>query len=172
VDHASRRRQRPSPAVGRASSDAGKTKATLAGYLRMGGELSVLGIISISLEFMLSFSYDSDGKASGRATLTVEVKVLFFSKSVAISVEKRSVTLVDFAGAGDWTGAKPFRRLESGDRAQRRCLTAARRAEKTEELAVRDREGRPANRDEIAERLLQIVDPDLRHGARLNPEIC
>ena len=42
--------------------DAGKTKATLQGYLRMGGELSVLGIISISLEFVLSFTY-SDGKA-------------------------------------------------------------------------------------------------------------
>jgi len=75
-------------------TDAGKTKATLAGYLRMGGELSVLGLISISLEFMLSFSYDSDGKASGRATLTVAVKVLFFSKSVEISVEKR------FGGSG------------------------------------------------------------------------
>jgi len=74
--------------------DAGKTKATLQGYLRMGGELSVLGIISISLEFVLSFTYDSDGKASGRATLTVAVKVLFFSKSVEISVEKR------FGGSG------------------------------------------------------------------------
>ena len=36
--------------------DAGKTKATLHGYLRMGGELSVLGIISVSLEFVLSAS--------------------------------------------------------------------------------------------------------------------
>lgn len=68
--------------------DAGKTKATLQGYLRMGGELSVLGIISISLEFVLSFTY-SEGKATGRATLTVAVKVLFFSKSVEISVEKQ-----------------------------------------------------------------------------------
>jgi hypothetical protein len=56
--------------------------------------LSVLGLISVSLEFMLTFSYDSDGKASGRATLTVEVKVVFFSKSVEISVEKR------FGGSG------------------------------------------------------------------------
>jgi hypothetical protein len=75
-------------------TDAGATKATLAGYLRMGGELSVLGLISVSIEFLLSFTYDSDGKASGRATLTVEVKVLFFSKSVEISVEKR------FGGSG------------------------------------------------------------------------
>ena len=79
--------------------DDGKTKATLQGYLRMGGELSILGIISMSLEFVLSFTY-SDGKASGRATLTVAVKVLFFSKSVEISVEKQ------FGGsAGDPTFA-------------------------------------------------------------------
>jgi hypothetical protein len=74
--------------------ESGSTKATLQGYLRMGGELSVLGIISMSLEFVLSFTYDSEGKASGRATLTVAVKVLFFSTSVAISVEKR------FGGSG------------------------------------------------------------------------
>ena len=61
--------------------------ATLGGYLRMGGELSVLGLISVSLEFYLVFSYN--GKAAcGIATLTVKVEVLTFSKSVAITVEK------------------------------------------------------------------------------------
>ena len=61
--------------------------ATLGGYLRMGGELSVLGLISVSLEFYLAFSYD--GKAAyGIATLTVKVEVLVFSASVAITVEK------------------------------------------------------------------------------------
>lgn len=63
--------------------------ATLSGYLRMGGELSILGLISISLEFNLSFTYEDPGKASGRATLTVKVEILFFSKSVEVSVEKR-----------------------------------------------------------------------------------
>jgi hypothetical protein len=81
-------------------TDAGHTKATMSGYLRMGGELSVLGLISVSLEFLLSFTYDGKA-ATGQATLTVEVKVLFFSKSVAISVEKR------FGGsAGDPTFAQ------------------------------------------------------------------
>jgi hypothetical protein len=74
-------------------TDADKTKASLSGYLRMGGELSVLGLISVSLEFMLTFTYDGKA-ATGRATLTVEVKVVFFSKSVEISVEKR------FGGSG------------------------------------------------------------------------
>jgi hypothetical protein len=62
--------------------------SVLAGYLRLGGELSVLGLISISLEFNLCFAYE-DGKAAGRATLTVKVEVVFFSTSVEISVEKR-----------------------------------------------------------------------------------
>ncbi|MGZ5904006.1 MAG: hypothetical protein ACXWKQ_01550 [Reyranella sp.] len=81
-------------------TDGGTTKATLSGYLRMGGELSVLGLISVALEFNLSFTYDGKA-ATGEATLTVEVKVLFFSKSVSISVQKR------FGGsAGDPTFAQ------------------------------------------------------------------
>ncbi len=75
-------------------TDAGKTTVKLSGYLRAGGELSVLGLISVSLEFMLSFTYDSDHKASGRAILTVAVHVAFFSTSVELSVEKR------FGGSG------------------------------------------------------------------------
>lgn len=69
--------------------------ATLAGYLRMGGELSVIGLISVSLEFYLIFAYEvQKNAASGRATLTVKVEVLFFSTSVEITVEKR------FGGSG------------------------------------------------------------------------
>jgi hypothetical protein len=64
--------------------------ATLGGYLRMGGELSVLGIVSVSLEFYLCFAYEVEKNAAyGRATLTVKVEVLMFSTSVEISVEKR-----------------------------------------------------------------------------------
>jgi hypothetical protein len=69
--------------------------ATLGGYLRMGGELSVLGLISVSLEFYLTFAYETAKNAAyGRATLTVKVEVLFFSTSVDITVEKR------FGGSG------------------------------------------------------------------------
>jgi hypothetical protein len=66
----------------------GEDSAILSGYLRLGGELSVLGLISVSLEFNLSFGYENK-KAAGRATLTVEVEVLCFSKSVEITVEKK-----------------------------------------------------------------------------------
>jgi len=64
--------------------------ATLEGYLRLGGELSILGIISVSLEFYLSFRYESAKNAAyGRATLTVKIEILFFSMSVEVTVEKR-----------------------------------------------------------------------------------
>ncbi len=76
------------------------TKGTeLTGYLRCGGYLSVLGLISISLEFYLAFTYREQGNEIwGQASLTVSVKVLCFSTSVTLSVEKR------FAGpSGDPT---------------------------------------------------------------------
>jgi hypothetical protein len=70
--------------------------AILTGFLRVGGSLNVLGLISISVEFNLSFTYDSDrDKAYGRATLTVSVHVLFFSASVELTVERA------FGGSGD-----------------------------------------------------------------------
>lgn len=65
---------------------------TLTGYLRMGGSLSVLGLVKLSVEFNLSFTYKKEpggsGKAYGRATLTVHVEVLFFSTSVELTVER------------------------------------------------------------------------------------
>lgn len=70
--------------------------AILSGYLRMGGSLNVLGLIHISVEFNLSFTYDSDtDKAYGRATLVVSVEVLMFSTSVSLTVERA------FGGSGD-----------------------------------------------------------------------
>jgi hypothetical protein len=74
----------------RKESDPGNNLApTLSGYFRMGGYLSVLGLIKISLEFVLSFTYDgAKDKAYGRATLTVKVEIVFFSTSVEITVEK------------------------------------------------------------------------------------
>ena len=77
-----------------------KTKSNadveLTGYFRCGGGLEVLGIISVSVEFYLGLSYRTgDNKVWGQATLTVTIEVLFFSKSVSLTVEKT------FAGAGN-----------------------------------------------------------------------
>lgn len=62
--------------------------ASLTGYLRCGGSLCVLGIVRISVEFYLSFTYQSPGKATGRATLIVSVEIGPFSKSIDLTVEK------------------------------------------------------------------------------------
>ena len=74
-------------------------QAQLTGYFRLRGEVDVLGLISASIELYLEFTYEtSTGKAVGRATITVEVEVLFFSASVSVSCEKK------FAGSnGDPT---------------------------------------------------------------------
>ncbi|MDT5331293.1 MAG: hypothetical protein QOF31_2590 [Mycobacterium sp.] len=65
-------------------------KGSLTAYFRIRGEVDVLGLISASITLELSLKYDFDtGKLIGRASLVVEVEVLFFSASVEISVERR-----------------------------------------------------------------------------------
>ncbi len=71
------------------------------GFVEMGGRLSVLGLISVSLTFHLSLAYElleksgNNGvrasKLFGQATLTVEIDILFFSASVDVTVEKTFV---------------------------------------------------------------------------------
>ena len=74
---------------------------SLTGFLRAGGYLSVLGIVTVAVEFRMALGYRKvDGRSEmyGQASLTVSVKVAFFSKSVSLSVER------SFAGAaGDPT---------------------------------------------------------------------
>ncbi len=71
----------------------------LTGYFRAYGSLSVLGIITVSLEFYLGLSYASKGitphggKLWGQASLTVKIEILFFSVSVSVGMEK------EFAGS-------------------------------------------------------------------------
>ena len=63
---------------------------TLGGYLRASGQLTVLGIVTISADFFMQISYqESTGKAIGEASVTLGIKVLFFSKSVTLRVERR-----------------------------------------------------------------------------------
>lgn len=106
-------------ASGKASIMAGfyfqKTGAEfiLTGYFRAGGSLSVLGIITVSLEFYLGLTYASKGITPhggtlwGQAKLTVKVEILFFSASVSISMEREFAgsdpTLREMLTAGQWT---------------------------------------------------------------------
>lgn len=77
-------------------------RATLTGYLRVGGSLTVLALVTVSVEFNLSFTYAEEGKAYGRATLTVQIEIAFFSKAVELTVERT------FAGQ---SGDPTFREL-------------------------------------------------------------
>ena len=65
------------------------SNVTITGYVRCNGSLDVLGMISISAEFYLSLTYDQGrNSAYGQASLTVKVKVLFFSAHVTMTVER------------------------------------------------------------------------------------
>lgn len=77
-------------------------EATLTGYFRMAGEVDVLGLISACIELYLGLAYEfASGKCAGKATITVEVSIAFFSTSVSISAERK------FAGSnGDPTFAE------------------------------------------------------------------
>jgi hypothetical protein len=59
----------------------------LAGYVRLHGELSVLGLISASLTFNLQLAYlkeDGHSVVWGEATLEIEIHILFFSVGVSV----------------------------------------------------------------------------------------
>ena len=75
-------------------------QVTLTGFLRADGNLEVLGIISISVEFYLGFTYLDPGKATGTATVSLTVKVLFFSATVSATMQKT------IGGSGDPTFAQ------------------------------------------------------------------
>ncbi|MCW3038456.1 MAG: hypothetical protein JWM31_361 [Solirubrobacterales bacterium] len=65
-------------------------KGSLTAYFRIRGEVDVLGIVSASITLELSLRYDfPTGKLVGRASLVVDIEVLFFSASVEITVERR-----------------------------------------------------------------------------------
>jgi len=77
---------------------AGST-TTLTGFVDIGGEVSVLGIISISIDLNLSLTWvhsSKGNKIQGRATLKISISILFFSISVSVSVERSFGS-----GAGD-----------------------------------------------------------------------
>jgi hypothetical protein len=68
---------------------------SLTGYLRIRGEVDVLGLISAAIEMYMGLTYEfGSGKIVGQATISVEVEVFMFSKTVKISAERR------FAGSG------------------------------------------------------------------------
>jgi hypothetical protein len=74
---------------------------TLSGFLDLGGSLSVLGLITVSVEFYLSLTYESAGnKLTGKASLTVEIDIAFFSESVTLGPIRREFAGSDPPGQG------------------------------------------------------------------------
>jgi hypothetical protein len=64
-------------------------ESTLEGYFRLGGSLEILGIITLSIEFYLSLTYQSNGKVFGQATVKVKIEILFFSVGVTLHTERQ-----------------------------------------------------------------------------------
>ena len=62
-------------------------RTVLSAYLRVGGHVDVLGIITISIQLVLSLTY-ADGKLSGAVQVNVDIEFLFFSVSTSFTVEK------------------------------------------------------------------------------------
>jgi hypothetical protein len=78
-------------AIGDTDGDTIDDGVRLTGFLRLNGELDILGIVSMSVEFYLAFTYISDPKSVyGEAKVTVEVDVLFFSGSVTLGPIKKT----------------------------------------------------------------------------------
>jgi hypothetical protein len=72
---------------------AGTGTVELAGYIRLHGELSVLGLVSASLTFNLQLAYRKDQATGtslvwGEATLTVEVEVAMIGFEVSVTCRK------------------------------------------------------------------------------------
>jgi hypothetical protein len=85
-----------------------KNACSLAGYFRMGGCVSVLGIVSISIEIYLELRYEFEsGKCAGRATITVEIEVFMFSMSVSLSCERKFAGSNGDPGFRDLMGPHP-----------------------------------------------------------------
>jgi hypothetical protein len=64
-------------------------KALISGYLRFGGYVDVLELISVSIEFYIALTYDgSRNVLFGEGRVTVSVKVLFFNESFGFTVRK------------------------------------------------------------------------------------
>jgi hypothetical protein len=79
-------------------------------FFRAAGALSVLGIITVSIELYVGLTFQSKlpngGTLSGTASVKVKIKIVFFSVSVSVSIHRELAgsdpTFVQLIGQGDW----------------------------------------------------------------------
>jgi hypothetical protein len=83
--------------------------AELTGFVDVSGELTILGLVSVSVEFNLSLTYYlRDNVVKGVATVSVSVRIAFVSKSVSFSVERSfsagsdHISIAEAMTPGDW----------------------------------------------------------------------
>ncbi|MET9959383.1 hypothetical protein ABZ128_09910 [Streptomyces sp. NPDC006326] len=76
--------------------------SSVGGFLRAYGELDVLGIINISVEFYLGLVFRAPKTLYGVAFVTVRVRVAFFSESVTMKLERT------FSGGDDPSFGQAF----------------------------------------------------------------
>ena len=88
----------------------------ISGFVRLTGELSVLGLISISAELDLTLTYQSPGSVEGTASLTVTIHLVFFSISPSITVHKQFS-----GGGGDPSGGQLIEMTADGPAGDRRA---------------------------------------------------
>jgi len=94
--------------------DTGTQSITLTGFLRADGKLTFLGIVAVSVHLYLGLTYLDPGKAYGEASITVNVSVAFFSKSVTATCRRTlgggsDPTFEQLMSRTDWTNyAKAF----------------------------------------------------------------
>ncbi|HEY3853715.1 MAG TPA: hypothetical protein VGO67_04910 [Verrucomicrobiae bacterium] len=74
----------------------------VSGYFRIGGRVSVLALLEVSIEIMLALTYQKQSDQTsfyGQGSIVVRIKILFFKTSVRIAFEKR------IAGSGSSAGS-------------------------------------------------------------------
>jgi hypothetical protein len=84
----------------------------LVGYFRAAGSLTVLGFITVSVELYVGLGYASKGMKPhgghlwGQASISVKVKIAFFSVSVSIGIEREFAgsdpKFIDSISATEW----------------------------------------------------------------------
>ena len=81
------------------------TTCVLSGFVKLNGNLNVLGIITLALEFDLTLTYlDPPGSITGTATLVVSVSLLYLTKTVTITASKTFVNGASNANGGSVSG--------------------------------------------------------------------
>jgi YVTN family beta-propeller protein len=74
----------------RYADDGPKPKVDFTGYIRYGGSVTVLGFISVGIEFYLGLTYRPEQNIiEGQAAVTVSFRVAFFKKKKSLSVSRR-----------------------------------------------------------------------------------